>query len=57
MTVALETTTKSSEPETKFTGGGGWGEQSRASVCITTRGVERYQPSKAEVGEPNEDND
>ena len=25
-TVAVETTTKSSEPVTKFTGGGGWGE-------------------------------
>ena len=44
--VAVETTMKSSDPETKFTGGVGWGKGGQ-SICL-------YKPP----GEwPNEDND
>ncbi|CAL8349716.1 unnamed protein product [Boreogadus saida] len=55
--VAVETTTKSSDQRQSSQEVEDGGKGGRASVSITTRGVERYQPSKAEVGEPNKDND
>ena len=58
-TVAVETTSKSSDQRqsSQEVEGELWGEGWQGIRLHNNQGEERYQPSKAEVGEPNVDND
>ena len=57
--VAVETTSKSSDQRqsSQEVEGELWGEGWQGIRLHNNQGEERYQPSKAEVGEPNVDND